>query len=308
MPTILELQAGTYTVSAESSGEDKVAWDNAIYGGTKDFSIVVGSVSNVELICSLTNMKVSVKCSDNFLSELSDFEITVSNEFGNLTWERGDIERSGYFPVAPLEVRVKGYRAIDNSVAYSSIQINEVAARDHHILNLDAVTTGELNTSDSFITIDPGLNDREENVDVPGFDETPAPGGGEDPEPEEPAIVVEWPANPDFAPMEITQDMDVDLTIKAPAGIKTFVVNIESEALAQLGITKLDLVNPGDFKDIADMILEGQSLEDATEVSLKLSGLVPLLGATPGNHTFNLVMSDNDGNTLEKTAVFYVSE
>ena len=109
--------------------------------------------------------------------------------------------------------------------------------------------------------------------------------------------------------LTISNDMSVVINISAPAGIKTFVVAIESDVLNDnLGLTELDLINPGDMASIAELILKGQTLLNATSVTLDLSSLVPLIaGFSPEDgslHTFKLSMSDNDGNTLEKSAVF----
>ena len=131
---VVELGSGDYTLTASSPAKEHAAFEQPIYEGSKDFKIMTGQVSTVEVICSISNMKVSVFLSDNFVRELSDYTITVSNGKGTLSWNRNASEddfkpvvvdgktvftgsQAGYFTVAPLTVRVDGHRAIDNTDA-----------------------------------------------------------------------------------------------------------------------------------------------------------------------------------------------
>ena len=128
---------------------------------------------------------------------------------------------------------------------------------------------------------------------------------------------IEWESNPDFSTVDITETMDVNLTIKAPAGIKSFTVKVDSEPLNNgeglldgYKLTELDLVNPSEETAfIVTMILgEGQTVADATELNLDLSTLVPLIaGLTTedGYHSFTLNIVDNNAKSLEKTCRFH---
>lgn len=317
MPSVLELRSGEYTVTASSPEENIVAWEHPVYGASKDFSIVAGSVSTLELVCRMVNMKVSVNCSEKFLAELSDFDITVSNEYGDLVWNREEVSegKSGFFPVGKLNVYVKGYRAVNGETATMAVVISDVAASDHHILNLDARTTGEAGFS---LSVDPTLNDKEQDIDVPGFEEVPVPGG----DPEEPAgeLSLSWPANPSFDRTPITDPMDVNLKVTAESGIRTFVVTVDSDALEPVisemtsdGSPRMDLIN--DEKLIATLgglLPAGDDIKGKESVDFPLSTLVPMilpLWAEPGSeHIFTLEVSDSEGQTLEQSLTFYVPE
>lgn len=128
---------------------------------------------------------------------------------------------------------------------------------------------------------------------------------------------IEWESNPDFSTVDITETMDVNLTIKAPAGIKSFTVKVDSEPLNNgegllngFKLSELDLVNPSEETAfIVTMILgEGQTVADATELNLDLSTLVPLIAALTtedGYHSFTLNIVDNNAKSLEKTCRFH---
>ena len=140
---ILSLSPGSYTVSVSSPGSEKAAWDQPIYGVTKDFTIIEDVLTPLDLTCRLTNMMVSVKLSENFKSELSAYSIVITGDYedgsASLTWSSADVDaesRAGYFAVAPLSVEIQGTRALDGSEARKTYRIEDVAAADHHILNI----------------------------------------------------------------------------------------------------------------------------------------------------------------------------
>ena len=337
---VVELGSGDYTLTASSPAREHAAFEQPIYEGSKDFKILTGQVSTVEVICSISNMKVSVFLSDNFVRELSDYTVTVSNGKGTLSWNRNASEddfkpvvvdgktvftgsQAGYFTVAPLTVRVDGHRAIDNTDASTQYLIENPSAADHHILNLDAKVTGQVGDVDENgnvitegikITISHEVNDINQIVSVPGFDEVPVPGddntgddSGDDNtgddntgnEPVEPTPSTKptllWEANPDFLPMNIDENLNADLLINAPEKIKTFVVTVDSPQLSPTIAALCSYADtyvegePADMDMIGDAVLVenlanmnlGLPLADEiagqTTVPFSLSGLVPLI-------------------------------
>ena len=326
---IITLSPGSYTISVTSAGDEKAAWDQPIYGATKEFTIVEDVVTPIDLVCRLTNMKVTVKLSDVFLQELKSWSVVVTGAYddgdASLTWSSGDGDQTaieakeGWFAVGPLTVVVQGVRNNDGSdAARVTAEITDVAAADHHILNINARVTGSADFSDGGITVDTGVNEKPVDIEIPGFDETPI----EDPDdPEEPvstAPTLVWEANPDFARYPLAETMDVTLTINAPEKIKSFTVTIVSETLEQLlvgmfGSTTLNLGEATDDSMLAKLGLPvGGAVVGQTSVDFPLSGLLPLLyqldPAKDSEHTFTLMVTDEKGQTLEQDLVFYMPE
>lgn len=329
-PEAVSLAPGQYTVSASSPApEFPVGWDQQTYGGSRDFTIVSGVSSPVDLVCGVSNVKVSIRPTERFLSELSDYEIIVKSDEGFLTWHAAEIEakKSGYFPVSTLTVTVKGSRAIDNSETNLKYLIEGVKAADHHIINIDADVTGKAGFT---LSVSDTTNDKETDIKVPGLVEIPVEGGDKEPEtPEQPdtpdqpqstAPVMEWPANPDFTTTELkSEGMDVNLDIKAPEKIKTFIVTVGSETLAPVisqltmdGSANMDLMNDSNLTSglagIAPSLPTGDKLYEQTEVKFPLSDLLPLIltysPAVGSEHSFTLTVTDFKGQKLEKTLVF----
>lgn len=338
MPEVLELVSGNYTVTATSPDAKPVAWDQPVYGGSQDFTVMVGKVSNVNLKCSITNMMVTINPTGDFLNELTGWNVTVSSEDGHLTWTRTEYDegKAAFFDVAPLNVLVKGERFDGTEVIQQTLIIDEVAAKDHHIINLDAKVTGSIEEGGLHLTVDNTVNDRNENINIPGLEEIPVedepgteePGGEtgdeEDPQPST-APVMEWASNPTFETMPISSDMDVVINISAQEKIKAFVVKVESpsaEFLATVSAmvspenahldenyVNLDLINDATaIAMLSSLMPTGDALKGQTSVDFSLSELVPMInGFSPASgsiHTFTLSVTDEKDQTLSKPVSF----
>ena len=342
IPQTISLGSGDYTLTVASPQQRHAAWDLPYYSGSAQFTIRVDELTPVNVTASLQNMKVSFVLTESFKNELSSYSIVVTNAASwdaadaaekSLTWSSatGDVEqKAGYFSVAPLRVKVDGYRAVDNSESHSELIISDVAAKDHHIITLDARVTGLVNGVS--ISIDPSVNDRESNVEVPGWDEVPVEGGPSDDNPDDPtddpqpstAPVMSWDKNPTFAPTPIAEKMDVEIVIEAPEGIRDFVVDVDSNVLGETiaGLAgasytyspdtpfTMDLINDeAMIAALNGMIPVGDQLKDQVKVNFSLSQLVPLIAVyspeSGSQHTFTLKVTDKKNQSLAKAVVFY---
>ena len=122
--------------------------------------------------------------------------------------------------------------------------------------------------------------------------------------------------------------MDVNLTIKAPAGIKSFTVDVKSEALESvLGLissngSTLDLINDAQlieglktmsaiegYEGLADLPT-GDAILDQTSIDFNISSLVPLILILTQNeteeslHEFTINVTDNNAKTATETCTF----
>lgn len=351
MPSLVELSVGDYTINVTSPVESIAAWDMPLFGVSKDFPIVAGAVTPLELVCTLQNMKNSVYCSEYFLSKLTDFNVKIvvksddeEVEGQYLVWSRDEVgvyseaadgtktivkepTKRAYFPVNELEVYVDGYVQIDNTTANLTYKITDVAARDHHIIYLNAHVTSQSQislkidesvTNKPFDVIYPGVNPDDENID----DDIEVGWG----EPEEDADIelpsteptLEWPANPEFAVLDIVEGMSVELVVKAPKKIKTFIVRVSDNFLGAIRLAVgddtiecLDLIDhPKTVTAMTGLLPVGDQLYGKDVVDFSLSSLVPLIAAPgvgiPGDdYVFTMVVTDMEGQTLEKSVTFH---
>lgn len=328
----VELSTGKYTVSAVSTDTKDAAWDQPLFAGSTDFAVVANAVSPVNLTCSMTNAVVSIKCSDTFKTEVNDYNIKVSDAKGNfLTWTKDNIAEDGYFTAKELTVTIEGKRSLDNSTATVTGTIQNIQAKDHITLNIDARVTGQV--QQIVVTVETKVNDKPVDIFVDGFEEIEIPDPSQPdptptPDPEEPEVdpnapSLVWESNPTFEEREIQDKMDVEIVIKAPKAIKGFKVKVESPALfgilvGNVGLPEnidrenkiltLDLI--GDEKVVKEftMFPTGDKVKGKTEVLFSLSTLVPMIknfSPEPGSHhVFTLNLEDGAGNTLTQAVSF----
>ena len=328
----VQLATGSYTVSAVSAGGKDAAWDQPLLSGSTNFEVKPNTVSPVKVFCGLTNAVVSIKCSDTFTTEVSDYNIKVSDAKGNfLTWTKENIGNDGYFTANELNVTIEGKRSLDgNSTATVTGTIKNIQAKDHIILNIDAKVTGQV--QNITLKVDGTVNQQNVTITVDDFEEIEIPDPSQpDPTPGQPetpaAPTLEWPDNKTFATTELADTMKIDLIVKAPGKIKTFLVVIDSPSLETLlpGMTgiegkagcTLDLINNktliANFKELEINLPTGDDLKGQTEVNFPLSSLVPMVYGieakkpqqADSDHKFTLKLTDEAGQELSQTLVFH---
>lgn len=335
----VELSTGKYTVSAVSTDAKDAAWDQPLFAGSTDFAVVANAVSPVNLTCSMSNAVVSIKCSDTFKTEVNDYNIKVSDAKGNfLTWTKDNVAEDGYFTAKELTVTIEGKRSLDNSTATVTGTIQNIQAKDHIILNIDAKVTGQV--QQIVVTVDGSVKDRNENIFVDGFEEIEIPDPSQPnptptPDPEEPKVdpnapSLVWQANPTFAMIPLKQEMDVDVKILAPKKIKSLLVKVKSDVLFEVlpdmvsekyvdsgnKIVTLDLIDDPIAVEKLSMspafLPTGDNVKGHTELSLPLSKLVPMIGSLGPDmnsiHYFTLILTDEADNVLEKELAFQFTE
>ncbi len=98
----LKLMVGTYTAVATSGTSADAAYDSPFYSGSSSFTIVGDQVSNIEINCSLANVKVSASFSDDIANKFTEYTLSVTNGKGSLTFSNLDntLDRIGYFSVS----------------------------------------------------------------------------------------------------------------------------------------------------------------------------------------------------------------
>ncbi len=334
----IELPTGSYRITAGSPAGKAAAWDQPLFEGTQNFTVVAGATSPVNVKCSLSNTMVSIKCSDTFKTELQEFNIKVSatdNDF--LTWSKtgkensdalaAELSKDGYFSASELYVQIDGKREIDGSTAALTYVVKNVHPKDHIILNLDARVTGQV--QQITLAVDGTVNDRTENIVVGGFEEIPIPDPDPvDPKPEpgpdpvdpslpaKPSLV--WEANPTFALTELKSDgMSVEITVNVPGKVKDFLIDVKSDCAEFEGVIKsmtgdgltMDLVNNAGLSSLNDLgIPTGDSVKGQPTVLFKLSGLLPMIllynPEVNSYHTFTLKVTDEAGQTLTQALQF----
>ena len=117
----------------------------------------------------------------------------------------------------------------------------------------------------------------------------------------------------DITPDDTTTQMKILVTAKS--GIKSLVVTIEGPLvdkglLTDVGMpSSFDLVDPGKKLDGSDLAVNlngmgfptGDGVRNKTSISFDITSFKPMLKVAPGETNFKLTLTDNDGNTIEKS-------
>lgn len=314
-PEVLELAPGLFRITVASPAADRLSTDRPTFFVQDEFTIREDEVTPLELVCGISNMKVTMAPTQNFFSELRNYVITVSGEYEGIeekvsvSWSDSDFiqnaegeyytDKVAYFEPVQLEVMVSGIRKVDNSdVALKEpFVISDVAPKDNHILNIDVQVTGEVRQL-SLITISTELNESKDyELNIPGFEEIPIPDeeeeGGQSLD-----TSLEWPSNDKkYDPVELIVSTDengeqkvelgtpVKLTVKCPRKIKSFVIEVSENFKSIIpmisgGPDFLDLINNQTLIDffVGPMYLPtGDELRGQTEVEFDLSSLASLV-------------------------------
>lgn len=308
MPGTVSLDPAVYRVEAGSGEKQPVAWNQPVFFGSQEVTVEAGSTAQVSVVCTIANMKVSVRCTDSFLAEVEqDFTVTVTTEDGPLifTKDRIDAGDAGYFDVAPLTMDLYAVRKSGGTVTHH-MEISEVAARDHHIFTLDAGGTGYADFSNG-ISIDYACNEKEEHIIIDGTDEPDTPGA---------AVTITATAGID-APVTYNKSelpSEFNLTVSAPAGIEKYEVNILSAGLRGL----LDMMQMDYSVDLANMSateegfwgslfgITSDDVKGQTDVVFQIGAFLAAMPAE--TNELQVVITDKNGETATAALTIIMTE
>lgn len=308
MPGTVSLDPAVYRVEAGSGEKQPVAWNQPVFFGSQEVTVEAGSTAQVSVVCTIANMKVTVRCTDSFLAEVeTDFTVTVTTEDGPLifTKDRIDAGDAGYFDVAPLTMDLYAVRKNGGTVTHH-MEISEVAARDHHIFTLDAGGTGYADFSNG-ISIDYACNEKEEHIIIDGTDEPDTPGA---------AVTITATAGID-APVTYSKSelpSEFNLTVSAPAGIEKYEVNILSAGLRGL----LDMMQMDYSVDLANMSateegfwgslfgITSDDVKGQTDVVFQIGAFLAAMPAE--TNELQVVITDKNGETATAALTIIMTE
>lgn len=311
---VVELGSGQYTITVTSPNTEPAAFNQPIYSARQSFEIRAGEVTSLDLVCTPANTKVTIELSDNFKKELSTYEVVVNNGLGQLVWTKDQSKDdfaanlAGYFLPRGLEVKVKGYRSIDNTMATAVYYVENPQAAEHHIIKLDAKVTGQIGgiTIDFVTTFNEVSNDihvgglDESYVDRPDFDGSE---GDDDEGTGKTAPSIVWADNPFFDPISINKGDVISMTIKAPLGLKTFRVEVSDNFKSAVSMMAqkdyIDLINDADIWGPLGLPV-GDDVAGQTEVVFELTPFIDTLcGAAAGlTVQFMLYATDAEDNEV----------
>lgn len=80
----VKLPVGTYIIEACSPGEFKSEMSEPFYGGEQEVKIQKDITSETSVVCTMQNVKISIKLTEEFLATYDDWEFTVTDKNGHI--------------------------------------------------------------------------------------------------------------------------------------------------------------------------------------------------------------------------------
>lgn len=310
MPEVITLEVGKYKIEVKSHELEAAQWDAPYYYASKSFAIEENKVTEIgEMVCKLSNVKVSVKYSDALYQALGD-DVTVKVEAGNgaLDYVK-DESRVGCFELPEGSSSVIASFAGTVNGNYTTLRrvFTDVEVGQHIIITF-SLSTGGFNAD---LIVDAGVSEDEVDVNVPGEDpEVPGDRPGEGEDQNAPTITSE---TLDLNGVNlITSSLIAKVDISVPNGIELFEVKIISdqltpELLQEVGLAaEFDLAHPGDLESVLHELEfpTGDQVLGQTQMSFDITMFMELLVAFPGTHKFQLTVTDAQGLSAEATLTF----
>lgn len=321
---LLALPVGTYRLevhSQEPSSVPDVEWEAPTYGTTYDFAVLRSHTSDSpltiadEVICKLSNIKVTVSISADLAELLGDdtkSTVTLGSAVAEFTKSES---RAAYFRPQnsdgdTLEFKLTGTK--DGKPAELSKTITGVKAGQWRKIMLSIVyaETGDINkivvTVDSFVQDSEITINSTESLWEPELDE-----GTDRP-------TLTWPGHDLAQPVALDESMydpsgtfngtAPALTLSAADGIQTLLLGITSdnaafrtEIIEAAGLTDVDLC--GTISRLHPFY-GLQVTAGATEATIDLKSIMYLFFGYDGSHTLTFNMTDNKGRNAVATLQF----
>ncbi len=323
MPDIQILPVGDYTVNVMSHQVKPAAFEEPLYCGSESFTIKEAEVHNVgTIVCSLSNVKVTVKYSD-ILASMMDTEANVVVGIGAASLTFGATEsRSGYFEladganslVATFTGTIAGRKESQRKV------LTDIKAGHHYILTYTVKTGGFISANEG-VQLNASIDGVDINFELDPDDEllddSDRPGGdnGEDPNPPVGAETITFSSSMlSFTENNPTSVSEAVVLIHADNGIASLKVDIESddltdEFLSSVGLAAhFDLAEPGELAGPLSGLgfPVGDEVKGRTDITFDITQFMPLLNIYKGVHKFNITVTDSKGESDGRVLSFIV--
>lgn len=324
MPEVFTLTAGSYLLKAESCALQNAAWDTPYYFAQKEFKVEVDKVTAIgEVVCELSNVKVTVEYSSDLLAIMGDdCKVNIALGRGSLDFTKNE-SRAGYFAVTEESNRMYAYftGSVDGVVDTTYREIENVKAGEWRILkyslkqnNTENVENGAFALS---LSVDVSCSVVEQNNEIDVTEDViddPEGGNNDNPKPDDPQPVsgpVITATTFDIKePQIISDELVIVVEVNSESPLAGFYVDIVSatltpDELEAVGLSShLDLAYPGDLRPqleglgfpVAENVLGQNKISfDITQ----FAGLLAALGS--GTHQFVMTATDEAGNETIET-------
>lgn len=171
----LELPTGHYRAVA-TSGENVngAGFDSPYYKGEKEFTIKRGAVTDIDIVCRLANIKVTVNLSQDIIDRFSHYEFKITGSDGSslvFNEELDNFGMDGYFTDAATELSWSMNLTDKNGVVYEPVsgKYSDVQPCRHYKFNFTLTfdtSSEDVGGSVFTIMLDDSVNQKEYDLNL----------------------------------------------------------------------------------------------------------------------------------------------
>ncbi len=274
LPTEIKLRPGSYEITAVSGEEVAAGYNTPLYSDEASITLEPRAATQIFLSGTLQNTKVSLTLPDELLAEYPTIEMRVSNGETDgellLSPHEGG-ERSGYFSVTGTLTWALHLVNGNGSTFNFQGTIEEVAAREHHLLDIQLSTTGGIHEGgvSGGITADGTLNEEQHTITI-YIGELAAP-----------ALSGEGFTLGELTSVSQGSSPTLNLAVVSEAGLEDLLLEHNSVALESAGIPRSISLISGDATALAAMQAAGMSWSAEAEAHQGSITLGALMAALP---------------------------
>lgn len=300
----LKLKAGKYTVKASTGESVEAGWDKPLYSGSEDVDVAKGRINECNVVCTLSNVKVTVTLADDVLQNFSEFVLTVTNgsENGALIFSNINetLDKEAFFKCTG-ELNWNLYLINTNGVVFDnqlSDLIKDVKPREHYNLKFNVGEDADKPAVDIAVSIDETTNEtvHDVNINVNGKAKPKFEGG---------TFNVGEVQNITLGAVSA-----YNVNITADAGFKSLKLTHESAALNAAGVpyeTDLVTVDADGRKTLNTSGIEWVEItENSTSSVISFGSLISRLAA--GSYSINLKAEDKQSQSSTASFKFNIVE
>ena len=161
--TPLALKVGKYTVTASSADAPEAAmFDAPFYSGSAEFEVRADQVTNIDVTCSLANVKVTAVFSEDIRKNFEIYELTVSNGSASLVFSNteGTSGKTGYFSPTGTLTWSLYLKNLDGLESVMAGKYDSVKPRQHYNLSFSLEEKNDNGAGGFYIVLDDSMTEK----------------------------------------------------------------------------------------------------------------------------------------------------
>ena len=176
----IKLERGIYYINASNGDDVECGFDKPFYTGVDTVEIKNQGVANSEVVCTLSNVKVSVELDETVNTHFKECIVTVKSSDSNngliYSTINNTIDKDGFFRNTGT-LKWSMYLKNNNDIEFSenlSGEFNNVQPKEHYVLKVSVSENEDGGAANIKVVINTSTNDVEHNFDI-NLNSKPAP-------------------------------------------------------------------------------------------------------------------------------------